>query len=143
MNTDPIFGPVALKNKYDVSIGCLNNDRLVGRISYNIIRSGNPTWPQRPIMLIGDFYVVKEYRKQGIGTKLLEYCLNTADDCDFIRAVLYIDIKKEAEKHEYLVRFYSKFGFVKSSVKQAAQWELTFSPDVEILMHREGKKKTQ
>lgn len=59
---------------FDASIA-LVGDRAVGYVTYYFTYS---TFLARPTLFLEDIFVIKEYRKKGVGRELFRYCVNEA-----------------------------------------------------------------
>jgi GNAT superfamily N-acetyltransferase len=63
------------------------------------------------VLILEDLIVHREYRKQGFGTRLLEYAIDFAKKKNFLRITLLTD-----KPNEQLKRFFLKNGFIESNM---------------------------
>ncbi len=84
-----------LNSEYDYLFGYYDNNKLIGFIHLNKLYEN---------MDIVNIVVNPEYRKQGIGTKLLDYSVRLFDD---IKTIL-LEVN---ENNVGAIEFYKKFNF--------------------------------
>ena len=90
-----------IKNKNNILL-CYEEDTIIkGYIFFKIINTNNNNG-----YLIDGLYVIEEYRKNGIATKLLESGLNILNDTN----VKFIDINV-LSNNKSAINLYKKFGF--------------------------------
>lgn len=88
-----------LMQKSNIFVSCEEDDKLIGICSIKITFDNNA--------YLNSFYVAKEYRNKGIGTKLYDICENYAKDNNYKRIDLVVDPNfKEA------IRFYEKRNYI-------------------------------
>jgi len=73
---------------------------------------------------IATLSVLPEYRRQGIGAKMLRYARHLAREQGYKRCVLHVSAENESG-----IRFYEKNGFTKSPLteKQTAYFKMVYS----------------
>jgi GNAT superfamily N-acetyltransferase len=62
--------------KYHAYLGKLDNKY----VTYVIFFFNYSSFAAKPLMYIEDIFVLEEYRRQGIGTKMFEFCVEQAKD---------------------------------------------------------------
>jgi GNAT superfamily N-acetyltransferase len=99
---------------------------LYGTVSYNL-RDNEP-------MIIGVLFVHPSSRRQGLGTQLIQICLNINQQQTTPRpVVLYVN--KHHRETTWLVNFYEKLGFRDTTDPvTAARLGVPFTPTAEHLM---------
>jgi ribosomal protein S18 acetylase RimI-like enzyme len=95
-----------LKNKIeDMEIYVVeNNGKIIGWLRYNLF------WDNIPFMNM--LYFIKEYRKMGIGTKLLKYWENEMKQKGY-KNVLTTTLSNEEAQHFYRKMGYKEIGGLK------------------------------
>ena len=92
------------KNRDYVFISAVENDKLIGFcegvLNYEIIEN------QKPVLTIWNVRVLPEYRKKGVGRKLMELAENFAKENSAIGIFLGADFENEMARG-----FYKKLGF--------------------------------
>lgn len=112
---------------YDFRFGYRKDGKIVGVMG--LTRSGDNLVASR-------FLVLPEYRKQGIGSAILEYCENVAKE-EGCRMLLYVD-KGEAAT-ECLTAFYTKRGYMQACASQASSWLIIYDDEMDILLYKDFK----
>ena len=90
-------------SKMDYTLGCFCGDKLVGYIQLN------PHCYRRDDLFIGNFIVDKNYRRQGIGTKIFKRAFE-----EYIKDSGVTLITTDVEKESSALAFYEKLDFEKS-----------------------------
>ena len=92
------------KNKDYIFISAVENQKLIGFcegvLNYEIIEN------QKPVLTIWNVRVLPEYRKQGVGRKLMEFAENFAKENNAVGIFLGADFENEMAR-----KFYKKLGF--------------------------------
>jgi GNAT superfamily N-acetyltransferase len=117
---EPEFSPDA--EKQSEALDAILHDRSRGRIF--VAREGGKVVGMASLLytistaeggkaaLFEDFIVQPEYRRQGIGTRLLEYVIQQARAEGVLRITLLTDLKNDNAQD-----LYRKLGFVNSSMQ--------------------------
>ena len=84
-------------NPFSRRIEYVDGDHSIGYLEYSLIYDR---------MEIDNFYVEEEYRKKGIGTKLLSYLVSVAIEHRVINITLEV-----RQSNEIARNLYKKFGF--------------------------------
>ena len=88
-----------LMQEPNIFVSCEENNELIGICSIKIISSDNA--------YLNSFYVIKEYRNKGIGTKLYNMCENYVENNNYRRIDLVVDPNfKEA------IEFYKNRNYI-------------------------------
>lgn len=89
---------------------CRNNNEIIGcAFLYVSYKPSNPSFINGRIGTVMNAYVKENYRKQGIGKKLLESLINKGKELDLD----YIDLQATEDGYN----LYKKIGFVDNSSK--------------------------
>lgn len=72
----------------------------------------NLTWGARPYGLIENVVTKKEFRRKGLGSKLIEYTLNFAWENGCYKVMLLT-----GRKEEHVIKFYEDAGFIREGKK--------------------------
>lgn len=80
----------------------IENDLVIGYLSYSIMYEKAE---------INNIYVLKQYRSQGIGSKLLDYLIKKCKDCENIT----LEVRKDNESAIFL---YKKYGFKEVAIRE-------------------------
>ncbi len=88
----------------------VDNDKIVGLIAYsfrNVVR-----YP-KPIVEVDEFFVLEEYRRQKVGTKLMEQVFKTAKekDCQCVYLASGMDEERKIAHLFYEKYDFDKYGF--------------------------------
>lgn len=77
------------------------------RITYNDFASCTLYWYSDDISrcYISELFVEKEYRNNGIGSKLISFCIDKAKELNFEQIILKCD------KNSFMDNYYKKIGF--------------------------------
>ncbi len=110
---DTIYSnPFARKIEYVI------DDKVIGYLEYSLIYDR---------MEIDNFNVMEEYRKQGIGTKLMAYLVSLAINYRVINITLEVRIGNETA-----INLYKKFGF-----REVALRKFYYGDEDGILMEKQ------
>lgn len=91
-------------NPFTRKIEYVIDDNVVGYLEYSLIYDR---------MEIDNFSVIEEYRKVGIGTKLLAYLVSLAINYRVINITLEVRMSNEIAIH-----LYKKFGFREVAIRK-------------------------
>jgi len=116
LNNNNIDKPIS--SPFSIEIVYVENDFIIGYLSYSIIYEKAE---------INNIYVLKQFRNQGIASKLLEYLLEKCKICENIT----LEVRKD---NKSAIALYKKFGF-----KEVAIREKYYGDTDGILMMREGE----
>lgn len=106
-----------INSPFSRNVVYVENGQFIGYLSYSIIYEKAE---------INNIYVLKSFRSQGVGTKLLEYLVEKCKICE--------NITLEVRKNNIsALQLYKKFGF-----KEVALREKYYNGVDGILMVREG-----
>jgi len=97
--------PALTNNNYQKFV-CVKNSLIIG---YLAIQKES----EKEVFWIGDFYIKKEFRKQGIGQFLFNFGLDFAKENSCKEVFLYLD-----DANSKAAKFYAKFGFEKVQKSQ-------------------------
>lgn len=106
-----------INSPFSIEVVYIEKGLVIGYLSYSIMYEKAE---------INNVYVLKKYRNQGIGSKLLEYLLEKCKICENIT----LEVRKD---NVSALQLYKKFGF-----KEAALRENYYNGVDGILMMREG-----
>lgn len=87
----------AFENKSFYAYGAFNEQGMCGFITYSVAGED---------VDIGDIFVLEKYRKQGVGSKLLQKCFKQAKSLSADK--IFLEVRKSNSK---AISFYTKFGF--------------------------------
>lgn len=107
-----------INSPFSRNVVYMEDDKFIGYLNYSVMYEKAE---------INNIYVIKEFRSQGIGSKLLEYLLNMCKTCENIT----LEVRKDNFK---ALQLYKKFGF-----KEVALREKYYNGIDGILMMREGE----
>lgn len=115
----------SLMKKPNIFVSCEENNRLIGICSIKICSNKN--------VYLNSFYVLKEYRNKGIGTKLYKICENCAKTSNHQRIDLVVDPHfKEA------IEFYKKKNYIYDYYDEERK-ELHYHKNIEGVNSNEKK----
>lgn len=107
-----------INSPFSINVIYIENGIVIGYLNYSIMYEKAE---------INNIFVLKEYRSQGVGSKLLEYLLKKCKICENIT----LEVRKDNINALHL---YKKFGF-----KEVALREKYYDGVDGILMMREGE----
>ena len=91
-------------NPFAKKIEYIIDDIVIGYLEYSLIYDR---------MEIDNFYVNEEYRRNGIGSKLMTYLDSVANRNDVINITLEVRVSNEAA-----INLYKKYGFVEVALRK-------------------------
>ena len=107
-----------INSPFSINVIYIEKGIVIGYLNYSIIYEKAE---------INNIYVLKKFRSQGIGSKLLEYLLKKCKICENIT----LEVRKD---NVNALNLYKKFGF-----KEVAIREKYYNGVDGILMMREGE----
>ena len=105
-------------NPFARKIEYVLDDKIIGYLDYSLIYDR---------MEIDNFSVLEEYRKQGIGTKLMSYLISIAIEYRVINITLEVRVS-----NENAIKLYKKFGF-----REVALRKFYYGDEDGILMEKQ------
>ena len=106
-----------LKIKPNILVSCENENELIGICSIKIISNSD--------VYLNSFYVIKEYRNMGIGTKLYNMCEKYAKENNYKHIILKVDPNfKDA------IEFYKNRNYIYDGYNEKRK-ELNYHKDIE------------
>ena len=91
-------------NPFSKRVEYVINDMCVGYLEYSVIYDR---------IEIDNINVIEEYRKMGIGTKLMTYLIDMAIELDVVNITLEVRVSNEVAK-----KLYKKFGFKEEAIRK-------------------------
>jgi len=93
-----------ITNPFSKRIEYIEDGKTIGVLSYSLLYDR---------MEIDNFYVNEEYRRNGIGSKLMTYLDSVANRNDVINITLEVRVSNEAA-----INLYKKYGFVEVALRK-------------------------
>lgn len=106
----------ALKNKF--LLVALSDSRPIGYLLVRLLDESHPHFPNS--IFLSDLYVKEEFRKQGIGKRLVQFALRQ----DYPPEYQYFSVT-HSSKESWLTRFYESLGFEQDGVTEVGNIKLT------------------
>jgi len=91
-------------NPFSKRLEYVIDNEVIGYLDYSLIYDR---------MEIDNFYVNEEYRRNGIGSKLMTYLDSVANRNDVINITLEVRVSNEAA-----INLYKKYGFVEVALRK-------------------------
>ena len=108
----------SLSIKPNILVSCEENNKLIGTCSIKV----NPD----NTSYLNSFYVLKEYRNKGIGSKLYDICEKYVVDNNYNRINLIVDSNPNFNE---AVKFYTKRNFILDKYDEDRK-ELSYHKDI-------------
>jgi GNAT superfamily N-acetyltransferase len=96
----------------------LSDSKPIGYLLVRLLDKNHPHFPNS--IFLNDFYVKEEFRRQGIGRKLVEFALSQ----DYPPEYQYFSVT-HSPKEPWLTRFYESLGFEQAGVTEVGNIKLT------------------